>query len=411
MTMRSGFAILLLGSGLLCGPAAADDYGQHYRDVVSAYQAEDGKAMQSAIARALAERPEYPPMLEIRAMAHALAGHPMAAVADLDRLLAMRIRIDLDAPAFASLPATDRTRLAQLNEELQAPLGQAVRFRRGGEGDVVPEGFVLDGDDVIVGSIRTGRLLRITPSGTAVLHEPAGRHWSIFGLARRDRELWFVSSDVPEFSGPAVETEASTGLFRLDLDSGKLDGHFLPGAKTLGDLWVDDSNIYLSDAAGGIWSFRGGEFQQLLPAGELVNPQGLVMLDGRLVVADYRGGLVSIDPENGARQAIDNDSDASLYGIDGLATDGRRLFAVQNGIQPARVIAMRLDAEGRAVTAVETLLLNHADFDEPTLLQVSGDHLYVLANSHWNRFDRDARLPEDAAVILSPPTILQLPPR
>ena len=47
---------------------------------------------------------------------------------------------------------------------------------------------------------------------------------------------------------------------------------------------------------------------------------------------------------------------------------------------------------------------NLPEFDEPTLGVVHGDELYFVANSHWNRFDRDNRLPEG----LSGPIILKL---
>ncbi|MDX1455460.1 MAG: tetratricopeptide repeat protein [Gammaproteobacteria bacterium] len=408
MTTRTILRASALALLIATGPALADDYGKRYREVVTAYQSEDWPAMQAAAERALATRPDYPPMLEIRAMAHALAGDMRSAVADLDRVLAMNIPVDLDNPAFAELPDAARDRLARMVSQLDAPFGAARRYRRGGPGDTVPEGFVLDGEDIIIGSIRNGTLLRISAEGTSTVHEPAGRHWSIFGMMRRDRELWFVSSDIPEFGGPAVDTEATTGLFRFDLDSGELDSHFLPGAKTLGDLWADDSGIYVSDAAGGVWAFRDAEFEPLVPAGERVNPQGLVMLDGRLIVADYRGGLVSIDPHTGARQDIGNASQASLYGIDGLATDGRHLYAVQNGIAPARVVRLRFDSASQSITSVDMLLMNHPDFDEPTLLRVAHDKLYIMANSHWNRFDADGQLPADAASTLSPPTVLEI---
>ena len=48
--------------------------------------------------------------------------------------------------------------------------------------------------------------------------------------------------------------------------------------------------------------------------------------------------------------------------------------------------------------------MNHPDFDEPNLGQVVGDDFYVVANSHWNRFDKDNNLPEG----LSGPIVLKL---
>ena len=42
--------------------------------------------------------------------------------------------------------------------------------------------------------------------------------------------------------------------------------------------------------------------------------------------------------------------------------------------------------------------------NEPTLGAVHGDDFYFVANSHWNRFDRDNRLPQG----LSGPIVLKL---
>jgi hypothetical protein len=92
------------------------------------------------------------------------------------------------------------------------------------------------------------------------------------------------------------------------------------------------------------------------------------------------------------------------YGIDGLYRHGNKLVAIQNGIRPHRVTAFELDDDGLSIRRGWTLVANLPEFDEPTLGVVRGDDLYFVANSHWNRFDRDNRLPEG----LTGPIILKL---
>ena len=48
------------------------------------------------------------------------------------------------------------------------------------------------------------------------------------------------------------------------------------------------------------------------------------------------------------------------------------------------------------------LASNLAEFDEPTLGLVHDGDFYFVANSHWNRFDRENHLPDglDGPVIL-----------
>ena len=58
--------------------------------------------------------------------------------------------------------------------------------------------------------------------------------------------------------------------------------------------------------------------------------------------------------------------------------------------------------DGRAIESSRILAMNHEHFDEPNLGQVVGDSFFFIANSHWNRFDRDGKLPDglDGPIIL-----------
>ena len=66
--------------------------------------------------------------------------------------------------------------------------------------------------------------------------------------------------------------------------------------------------------------------------------------------------------------------------------------------------AFRLSDDGLSVTSARTLLSGHEAFDEPTLGVVRDDDFYLVANSHWNRFDAENRLPEG----LTGPIVLKL---
>ena len=94
----------------------------------------------------------------------------------------------------------------------------------------------------------------------------------------------------------------------------------------------------------------------------------------------------------------------SLFGIDGLYRYGDELIAIQNGIRPNRVIALALGSDGISIAASRILARELPEFDEPTLGTVVGDQFYFVANSHWNRFDRDGNLPDG----LSGPIVLKI---
>jgi len=48
--------------------------------------------------------------------------------------------------------------------------------------------------------------------------------------------------------------------------------------------------------------------------------------------------------------------------------------------------------------------MNLPEFDEPNLGVIRGDDFLIIANSHWNRFDRDGNLPDD----LTAPIVLKI---
>ena len=142
----------------------------------------------------------------------------------------------------------------------------------------------------------------------------------------------------------------------------------------------------------------------MLRQGTFHSPQGLE-LDAsaeHLYVADYNGGLFRVSLADGEVRKLKTPDAVSDYGIDGLYRYNNELIAIQNGIRPHRVVAMQLSDDGLAVVASRTLAANLDTFDEPTLGTIHGDDLLFVANSHWNRFDRDNNLPEnlDGPVIL-----------
>ena len=74
----------------------------------------------------------------------------------------------------------------------------------------------------------------------------------------------------------------------------------------------------------------------------------------------------------------------NLGGIDGLYMKDNRLFVIQNGIKPQRLIGLELDASGTQVTSVTPMAIAQPDFDYPNYGTLQGEHLYYFANSQWS---------------------------
>lgn len=402
----------LAGVALIAAPlVSADDYRDARAELVAAYQAQDYDAMVIAARESLAARPGYPGALFNLALAQSLNDDPAASLQTLELLLAKGIDFGADEmdefAALRELPGWAAYR--QGIAALYAPVGSASIALQLDDGHFVPEGIAVDEDgNIFLGSIRRGELRR-----NAELLSRRQGHWSVFGMRfDDDGGLWFASAAVAQMSDAGGD-EGKTGLFRLDTKTGEVTGSaLLPksgGEQLLGDLVIHDSVVFATDSLGGAvyrYDIESDVFKAIVEPGEMGSPQGLVLDEGgeHLYVADYIGGLYRISLEDRTRVRVTLPDSVTAYGIDGLYRYGDELIAIQNGTRPHRVAAFRLSDDGLSVTSARTLLSGHEAFDEPTLGVVRDDDFYLVANSHWNRFDAENRLPEG----LTGPIVLKL---
>lgn len=390
------------------GSVEADDYADARTELVAAYQAADFAAMRIAAAKALEARPGYPGALFNRALAEVLDGDARAAMDTLQALLDQGIDFGIAGmPEFEPLRTHPRwDGYVAAVEQLYEPHGKTALAYSHDAGDFVPEGIAVGEDGALyLGSIRHGTIVRIGDRAQTL--STAQGHWSVFGMRLdADGNLWFASASVPQFAGDDAQP-GRTGLFHLDVASGAIDIRaLLPAdseAMVLGDLVIaDEDTLYASESLTGAvyrYSISSGRFSRIVEPGVMRSAQGLVLdTSGEyLYVADYVGGLFRLRLGDASVERVAADDSISLYGIDGLYRYGKELIAIQNGIRPHRVVALMLSADGLEVTASRTLASNLPEFDEPTLGTIVGDEFFFVANSHWNRFDRDDNLPEGLA--------------
>jgi hypothetical protein len=98
-------------------------------------------------------------------------------------------------------------------------------------------------------------------------------------------------------------------------------------------------------------------------------------------------------------------------GIDGLYFDRGRLVAVQNGVEPVRLIEIRLTPDGCAVASQQVLEARTPTLASPTTGALVDDFFYFMANTQGDAIDDDGRLLKPLAS-LAPVAVrrLQLPP-
>lgn len=394
--------------------AFADDYAAARAELVAAYQAQDYEAMVVAARDSLDARPGFPGAVFNLALAEVLSGDSAASLSTLNTLLTRGIDFGADEmdefAALREMPGWDVYR--QGIEALYKPVGEAQVALELDIDRFVPEGIAIDANgSVYLGSIHQGQLIKVAGE-PHIISDRAG-HWSVFGMRfHEDGGLWFASAAIAQMAAVG-EDEGKTGLFRIDPETGDVThSALLPDhadAQLLGDLVIKGDTILTTDSLSGAvyqYDVSTRKFTTLIDPGEMGSPQGLVLdASGQfLYVADYIGGLYRLSLPNGSKVKLAVPDSTTDYGIDGLYRHGNELIAIQNGIRPHRVVAYRLSDDGLRIEVSRTLASNLPEFDEPTLGVVRGEDLYFVANSHWNRFDAENRLPDG----LSGPIILKV---
>jgi sugar lactone lactonase YvrE len=397
----------------------ADAYGDARAELIAAYQAQDFETMRSAARKALLARPNYPGALFNLALAQMLGGESDGALDTLNLLANMAVDFGAaDIGEFAPLKThADWPAYQERVAQIIQPVGEATVAFNVVARNYIPEGIAVDDEGrLLLGSIRYGRILRANEGIELLSDARDAGHWSVFGM-RFDGAggLWFASAEVPQFVLAEAEGPSRSGLFRLDLATHEIDQRAeLPTAEdgqVLGDLIIaDDDTIYTTDSLTGVlyrYSVADQDFSVVVDSGTFVSPQGLALdVSGEhLFVADYVGGLYRVRLADGQVERLTSADSISTYGIDGLYRHGNELVAIHNGIQPHRVVALALSDDGLSITGSRTLARNLPEFDEPTLGTIVGDSFYFVANSHWNRFDRNNNLADG----LSNPIILKVP--
>jgi sugar lactone lactonase YvrE len=249
---------------------------------------------------------------------------------------------------------------------------------------------------MLVGCVHAAGVFRLEPDGSLRRFSAEGATSGVFEMAADPRrgDLWVSSSKVPQSSGDP----APPSLVRLDLATGRVKARFLVehgGARQLGSVGLGpDGTVYVSDPIGArIWRLKPGAavLELLTGSPDLGSPHGLVVApDGRrLIVADYSTGLHAIDLASETDTMLPTAADVSLIGVDGLTGRNGRLYAVQNGVSPARVVELTLDRGWTRVVAASVIAANRPELREPTSGVARGRTFVFVASSQWPDFGDD----------------------
>lgn len=417
--------LMFLGvAGAAAAQPPVSGFQERMKAALQAYEAKQYVQMERHLRAALAERPAHPRALYNLASALALRGQKSAAMDALEALDRMALSYDVSKdPDFTSL--REERRFKDVRDRLlrnRRPAGDADVLFKLASPTFIPEGIAYDPDrkEYFVGSVYERRIVRVRRGKEQpFVAEAAGGLWAPLGMAvdRERKLLWVATAALPEMRNAAPGEVGQAALVAFELESGAQKHKYLVpgqgGRHTLDDLVVvKDGKIYATDsAAGALYEIdpATGQFTTLTEPGELVSPQGLTLTGDRkaLYVADYAQGIFRLDIADRLLVRVDVASDICVYGIDGLYRHENELVAVQNGVRPHRIVRFLVDKGGRRIRHARVEAQNLEEFDEPTLGVIVGDDFVFVANSQWNKFDKDRQLPP--ADKLKGPIVMELP--
>ena len=275
------------------------------------------------------------------------------------------------------------------------------------------EGLAFDPlrDRLFVSSVVDRQLLRRHEDGWTPVEglEPG----SLFGLAfdaARDR-LWVASGRVDQTPNPET---AFRGLIAIDAETLRVVGRVpAPEGGAPADITVaPDGTVFASDPQrGALYRLAPGteRIEALVPPGRLRSPQGIAVVEGgrRLYVADYSYGIAIVDTQTGEVTRLAGEGPMMLSGIDGLFLHDGALIAIQNGVEPRRILRIALDPTGTRAVAVEPIERGHPEWGEPTLGQIVDGGLLYVSDAQWERFGAGGALVGEAP--LRPTVLRRLP--
>jgi sugar lactone lactonase YvrE len=363
------------------------------------YKAGEYPAYLSNLQRASDLRPNHPRLLYNLAGAYALNGKTDESIALIRRIVTMGLYFPFEKDDdFKSLGQQKIDYVRSLAEVNKRAVNASTRAFTLPDKEFIPEGIAYDpvNGRFFVGSIHKGKIVSIAKNGTVSDFSSAGDGlWSVSGMkvdAGR-RILWASTTAFPQMEGLRASDEGKAGVFKYDLETGKLLNKYLlpntPEKHALGDLTIDKTGrIYATDSvAPVIYTVPpgGNSLEVFLRDPVFSSLQGLTFTRDEkiLFVADYSKGIFRIDLPSKAITQIKPSQYVTLLGIDGLYFHGDTLIAIQNGVNPQRVIVIGLNRDKTEALATKTLEANHADFFEPTLGVLVGNNFYYVANSQW----------------------------
>lgn len=256
-----------------------------------------------------------------------------------------------------------------------------------------------------LGSIHKRKVITVNAKGEAKDFCSSGFEGmtSVFGL-KADIEkniLWVCSSPMQEMEH--YDSTLLSAVFKLDLKSGKLLKKYTVGQEMKGSVFGDliltqSGDVIVSDSQKNtlyVVNEESGKLEVFFTSPEFWNIQGMAStLDEKyLFISDYIKGIFRLNTETKELILMENKTESSVKGIDGLYFYGNSLLTVQNGVTPFRASRYYLNKEQNSLVKQEIIDQAHPSFGEPTLGVIVNGSFFYIANSQWGGYENGTQKP------------------
>jgi len=373
------------------------------RTARQALEAKDYSKLRDALAELRPLLPGNPRVVYEIAVADAHLGQPERALAELKELADAGLIYDFNADEdLASLRGS--AGLAAVLRQVQQnrkPVARAVPVATLPERDLLPEDIAYDNKTrrFLIGSVTKCEI--VTADGRIF----AKANWPVMALrvdARR-RILWAATGWLANCRHCDPADRDKSALLAFQLDSGALLRRIdSPVKGLLGDMTISRAgDLYVSEGSYGAvlrLKANASTVERLDSPGEFDSPQtpALSSDERTLYVPDYVRGIAAMDLKTHTVRWLQPARDIMVSGIDGFYRYGESFLAVQNGVNPARVV---LFSSGFTKQAV--LEANTPGLGEPTHGTLMGGAFYFIANTGWDAYDDDGKKKPDSAPVES----------
>ena len=404
--MRSPTGVALIAVTLLT-LSGADQPAPRWialnRAARQALEAKDYSKLRDTLAELRPLMPGNPQLLYNLAASDAHLGQMERALAELKDLANAGLIYDFNADDdFASLrgSAGFASVLRQV-EQNRKPTTRAVPVSTLPERDLLPEDIAYDGKTrrFLIGSVTKCKI--VTADGRVF----AKSDWPVMALrvnARR-RILWAATGWLAHCQQCDAADRDKSALLAFHLDSGALLKRVdSPVKGLLGDMTISRAgDLFVSEGSyGAVLRLKGDSstLERLDAPGEFSSPQtpALSSDERTLYVPDYVRGIAAMDLKARTVRWLQPAHDIVLSGIDGFYRYGDAFLAVQNGVNPERVVLF-----SSGLKKQEILEANTPGLGEPTHGTLVGGAFYFIANTGWNAYDDDGKKKPDSAPVVS----------